>query len=100
MDISLNCKKQQITDIKNEIQKSLLNFYNVLLLEQNRNKIIFEISSKNENIKLKLSQMFRNLENLKLKFPIQSYALNQTTLEQIIIRMAKEHNSNWSRQQE
>ena len=35
--------------------------------------------------------IFRALEALKLKLPIASYALNQTTLEQIFIRMAKKH---------
>lgn len=40
-----------------------------------------------------LSALFSNLEELKTKYSIQGYAVNQTTLEQIFIRMAKDHNS-------
>jgi len=40
-----------------------------------------------------LAQIFRALEDLKRELPIASYAVNQTTLEQIFIRMATKHNA-------
>jgi len=66
------------------------NFGVVSLIELNGSRISYELT-KDEN-GLKLGQMFNILEEIKASMDdvIQSYALSQSTLEQIFIRMAKQ----------
>merc|ERR1712154_146423 len=70
-------KAQTLEDLQNELAK---NFGTITLLVKNEEQ-------------LKLGAMFNILEELKKgKFSevVQAYALSQTTLEQIFIRMAKQ----------
>ena len=45
-------------------------------------------TNNDNNTKLKLSELFDYIEKMKNKFPIESYALTQQTLEQVFLRMA------------
>ncbi len=54
-------------------------------LERHESNITFRIKEIGE---LSLGDMFEILENLKKEIEFESYALNQTTLEQIFIQMA------------
>ena len=67
------------------------------ILQQNGNKLLLEIRQydieDNEigsNTKLSaLGKMFEFVENIKTKYDILSYALSQTSLEQVFLKMAK-----------
>ena len=81
-------KEQQITDLQNALAT---NFGTITLIENNGSRVSYELI-KNEN-GIRLGQMFNILEDLKnnkFKGIVQAYALSQTTLEQIFIRMAKQ----------
>ena len=61
------------------------------MIENNGTRVSYELV-KNEQ-QLKLGAMFNILEEMKsdkFKHVVQAYALSQTTLEQIFIRMAKQ----------
>jgi len=77
-------------DIINNYNNYLTNFeIHVKLMEQNRNKATFEIRSSNNLNQLSLSKMFEIIENSKEQYAILSYTLDQTTLEQIFLKMAR-----------
>ena len=62
---------------------------NIKLIEHNGNRMSFELP---RDINMRLGQMFNILEEMKeneFKDIIISYALSQTTLEQVFLRMAK-----------
>ena len=68
-------------------------------IEHHRTKVTYEVTLRINNnkhnkhrnkTKMTLGEIFRKLEEYKKSLPIESYALNQTTLEQIFIKMAKE----------
>ncbi|ETO08551.1 ABC(ATP-binding) family transporter [Reticulomyxa filosa] len=58
---------------------------NVIVLESHGNSLKIRITAPEE---YGLAEMFETLEEVKQKINIKSYALNQTTLEQIFIQMA------------
>merc|ERR1712032_1554992 len=64
------------------VQQELNTVFDVRLIERNQAKVTYELLQEDDDI-----------EKFKQKLPIVSYALNQTTLEQIFIRMAKKHNA-------
>ena len=84
--------EKEILNIIENIENELIsNFGKVILIEHQGNRLSYELIKNKNN--LKLGEMFNILENLKknkFKNIIQAYALSQTTLEQIFIRMAKQ----------
>jgi len=81
-------KEENINNLQNELAK---NFGAITLIEHNGSRISYELV-KDDN-QLKLGAMFNILEDMKVnKYNgiIEAYALSQTTLEQIFIRMAKQ----------
>merc|ERR1712087_340533 len=82
------------------VEQELSSVFDVRLIERNQSKVTFELFEEDHEVQQMngsegrtLASIFRALEALKEKLPIVSYALNQTTLEQIFIRMAKQHNA-------
>jgi len=75
--------------------------FDINLIEGNERKLVYEMVLKEESARdsdiagnagdggLSLSKVFRTMEDHKKELPIESYALSQTTLEQIFIKMAK-----------
>jgi len=76
--------------------------FDINLIEGNERKLVYEMVLKEESAAadsdiagnagdggLSLSKVFRTMEDHKKELPIESYALSQTTLEQIFIKMAK-----------
>ncbi|XP_046658645.1 phospholipid-transporting ATPase ABCA3-like [Homalodisca vitripennis] len=77
--------QEMIPALKAEMYKL---FSRVKLKDEHKKALHFHI--KDENIKL--SQLFGTMEQLKKSFPvIESYALGNTTLEQVFISFAKTH---------
>ncbi|XP_046687238.1 phospholipid-transporting ATPase ABCA3-like [Homalodisca vitripennis] len=77
--------QEMIPALKAEMYKL---FSRVKLKDQHKKALHFHI--KDENIKL--SQLFGTMEQLKKSYPvIESYALGNTTLEQVFISFAKTH---------
>merc|ERR1712244_111514 len=81
-------KESKIMLMQRELTK---NFGAISLIEFNGSRISYELV-KDEKYGLKLGEMFNILEEIKSSMVdvIQSYALSQSTLEQIFIRMAKQ----------
>merc|ERR1711994_476919 len=82
------------------VEQELSTVFDIRLIERNQSKITFELLEEDQEVEEMngskpntLAEIFRALEKFKQKLPIVSYALNQTTLEQIFIRMAKQHNA-------
>lgn len=82
------------------VEQELSTVFDIRLIERNQSKVTFELLEDDKDIEemngsrpSTLAEIFRALERFKRKLPIVSYALNQTTLEQIFIRMAKQHNA-------
>ena len=80
---------------KSEVERQLSSLFNLTLVEHAQTKLVYEVTLRNDleqeaNSKMSLGSIFRALEEFKKKLPISSYALNQTTLEQIFIKMAKQ----------
>lgn len=77
-----------------DVESALTQLFQVKCLEVNRHKATYEISETYEYLqehgKLTLAQLFTKLETLKNDKPITSYAVNQTSLEQIFLKMAKQ----------
>merc|ERR1711879_921988 len=67
--------------------------FDINLIEGNERKLVYEMVLKEESAAddggLSLAKVFRTMEDHKKELPIDSYALSQTTLEQIFIKMAK-----------
>merc|ERR1712154_746637 len=81
-------KQETITSLQDELAK---NFGQITLIEHNGSRVSYGLV-KDEN-QLTLGAMFNVLEDLKskqFKGVLQAYALSQTSLEQIFIRMAKQ----------
>ena len=83
---------------KSKIEMELSKIFNMILIEHNQAKVVYEVTLRDDNNNneinggstMTLAQIFRKLEEYKKSLPIESYALNQTTLEQIFIRMARQ----------
>merc|ERR1712228_914510 len=81
-------EENQIETMKNALEK---NFGQTTLIEFNGSRISYELIK--DEKQLSLGEMFNILEDMKtdkFKNIMQAYALSQTTLEQIFIRMAKQ----------
>eukprot|EP00483_Globobulimina_turgida_P000952 UN00954 len=81
-------KSEQLNQLQGALEK---HFGQTTMIEFNGSRISYELT-KDKN-QLKLGAMFNILEDIKgkeFKNIIQAYALSQTTLEQIFIRMAKQ----------
>jgi len=72
------------------IEKALRTVFEMDLIDQAQCKVAYEVSPKTKDA-MTLGQMFGAMERFKKELPIVSYALNQTTLEQVFIRMAGEN---------
>jgi len=82
----------QKDELRTNAQAELGRHFNVSLLESNQNRATFQLGFDLENEGgMTLAEMFRLLESLKEKLSIVSYGLNQTTLDQIFVRMARQH---------
>ena len=87
--------------LENDDEKTYLNVeeelkteFHLNLIERNQCKITYELIEDDDvSQKSTLAAKFRLLESFKQRLPIVAYALNQTSLEQIFIRMAKKHNA-------
>jgi len=82
------------------VQQELSTLFDLKLIERNQSKVTYELLQDEQQVMelnndkpTTLAEMFRTLEKVKQKLPIMSYALNQTTLEQIFIRMAKKYDA-------
>merc|ERR1712154_158069 len=81
---------------KQAVERQLLTLFHLTLVEQAQTKLVYEVMLRNDvemdgnGGRMSLGSIFRALEEFKKKLPISSYALNQTTLEQIFIKMAKQ----------
>ncbi|ETO25526.1 hypothetical protein RFI_11607 [Reticulomyxa filosa] len=76
--------------LRQRAEEELKKHFIVHLIEANQHKATFELGFEFEKEgAMTLAQMFRMLESVKQKLSIVSYALNQTTLEQIFVRMAQ-----------
>jgi len=81
---------------KQAVERQLSTLFHLTLVEQAQTKLVYEVMLRNDlemdgnSAKMSLGSIFRALEEFKKKLPISSYALNQTTLEQIFIKMAKQ----------
>ncbi|ETO27516.1 ATP-binding cassette sub-family A member 7 [Reticulomyxa filosa] len=76
---------QRVAQINNCLQ-ILGQYFAIRLVEQKLNKATFQVTFVNQAIPV--SYMFGVLEQVKAQLHLSSYALNQTTLEQIFIQMA------------
>jgi len=75
-----------------DAEKELNQNFKTRLIEFNQNKATFELDFEFDNKgAMGLGQMFRMLEEVKSKLQVVSYALNQTTLEQIFVKMANQY---------
>ena len=84
-----NDKNIDNNKVFNDIKSELKQFFQVKIIEKNLLKFAIEIIPKNSDIK-KLSQMFSIIESIKNNNDsFESYALSQTSLEQIFIKLAK-----------
>ena len=76
------------------VEQELIKSFDVKCLEANRQKATYQLTEKPDNVakygKLTLSQLFNEFERLKQEKPIESYAVNQTSLEQIFLKMARQ----------
>merc|ERR1712217_1006506 len=85
--------EKSIENNKMEVERQLSSLFNLTLVEHAQTKLVYEVTLKDEmeqenNAKMSLGSIFRSMEEFKKNLPFSSYALNQTTLEQIFIKMA------------
>eukprot|EP01084_Bolivina_argentea_P163656 284676_1 len=84
LDEESNC----IHDLLNEFNKT----FPTTILQKNGNKLLLEIrpyDAEDDSKLAALGQMFSFVENIKARFHIVSYALSQTSLEQVFLKMAE-----------
>jgi len=94
LDLSLK-NALSIESDKAEVEQALRGLFNLTLVEQAQTKLVYEVTIKDgddgvDGQGMTLGAIFRALEGFKRTLPIAAYALNQTTLEQVFIKMAKE----------
>jgi ABC-type multidrug transport system ATPase subunit len=89
LDVTLERKTENPRDGAHKLESRLNEEFVARELEFTRNKATYELQKRGSGAQKSLSETFRFLEALKKELPIVAYALNQTTLEQIFIRMAK-----------
>jgi len=89
-------KAETLEKLQNALAKS---FGTISLIENNGSRVSYELVK--SEAQLKLGAMFNILEEMKnghFEAVIEAYALSQTTLEQIFIRMAKQGEDEKSQQ--
>ena len=93
LNIQLNDDEDDDDDHNNKskVEEELSKIFNMILIEHHQTKVIYHVTLKDENADelMTMGEMFRKLEEYKKSLPIQSYTLNQTTLEQIFNRLTK-----------
>jgi len=80
----------EIEKDKHVIEDALRSEFDIKLVEEAGLKLTYEVLLKEQD-SMTLGQVFGKMEQFKKQLPIVSYALNQTTLEQVFIRMAGEN---------
>ena len=70
------------------VEMRLTEMFNAVLIEKRQKKLVYEVTFKGQE-EMTLANMFRAMEECKQSLPIESYALNQTTLEQVFLKMAR-----------
>ena len=75
---------------REKVETALKTVFDIKLIEEAQTKLTYEVMLK-EQESMTLGQVFGAMEQFKQQLPIVSYALNQTTLEQVFIRMAGEN---------
>jgi len=81
---------------REEVESALKTVFDVSLINEAQTKLTYEVSVKEQGA-MTLGQVFAAMEQFKQRLPIVSYALNQTTLEQVFIRMAGENHEDSSK---
>ena len=79
--------EQQLIKKQVAIETRLGEIFNVVLIEKSQKKFVYEVTFRGQQA-MSLANMFRALDDCKRSLPIESYALNQTTLEQVFLKMA------------
>eukprot|EP01084_Bolivina_argentea_P142149 249724_1 len=89
----VDADEKECQDVVDQLEKVLTEKFGVVtLIERNASRVSYEVI-KSETQNNKLGAMFNVLENMKqekFKNVLSAYALSQTSLEQIFIRMAKQ----------
>ena len=72
------------------VEHALSEKFDFRVLEVNGEKATYELDVRDDFVgKFTLATLFRELEKIKSNYPIEHYAVNQTTLEQVFLRMAR-----------
>ena len=89
-DVTLENEKEMT---RNSVENALSKMFDYIRVEVNNEKVTYELEVRNEYLEREgsftLAKLFKELEILKENQPIVSYAVNQTTLEQVFLRMAR-----------
>jgi len=75
---------------RERVEEALRAVFDINMIDQAQTKLTYEVALKEQG-SMTLGQVFGAMERFKRDLPIVSYALNQTTLEQVFIRMAGEN---------
>ena len=71
-------------------EKGLSEKFDFRVLEVNGEKATYELDVRSDYVgKFTLAKLFDELELIKSNYPIEHYAVNQTTLEQVFLKMAR-----------
>merc|ERR1712087_377429 len=89
LDLTLNNALALESD-KAAVEEAMGALFDLALVEQAQTKLVYEVTVKSGAgaHEMTLGAIFRALEEFKRTLPIAAYALNQTTLEQVFIKMA------------
>ena len=92
--LDLDLEKDEVAGDSNRgrVEAALKSMFDINLIEEAQTKLVYELLLKEQG-SMTLGQVFAAMEDFKRQLPIVSYALNQTTLEQVFIRMAGENKS-------
>merc|ERR1740116_572883 len=90
--LDLDLEKNDVAgdDNRAKVEVALRSGFDINLIEAAQTKLTYEVTLKEQG-SMTLGEIFGAMEDFKKQLPIVSYALNQTTLEQIFIRMASEN---------
>jgi len=90
--LDLDLEKNDVAgdDNRAKVEVALRSVFDINLIEAAQTKLTYEVTLKEQG-SMTLGEIFGAMEDFKKQQPIVSYALNQTTLEQIFIRMATEN---------
>merc|ERR1712173_329238 len=96
--LDMDIEKDSVTGAtpREQVEAQLRTVFDVKLIDEAQTKLTYEVALKQQG-SMTLGQVFGAMENFKKELPIVSYALNQTTLEQVFIRMAGENKDDVSK---